>query len=150
MKRRRKAPLFLPDPTYRCADYRKGPDRGTIPSSIDFPFDFRHAKESCKRSHLLYRDNRKHLRAIWGKPHFHFRGEFDFHGWSFLNRACNLRYIVLTAATKGTCYEVVHYAGLPERISREWTAAIVDHHAAWFSFVLKELRKRPRKRAISA
>lgn len=59
---------------------------------------------SILNSHLQS-DNRERFHKIFGKPDFHYRGEFDFHCWSLDFQENN--YIILTAKGKGTCYEVV-------------------------------------------
>ena len=50
-------------------------------------------------------DNRETLAAILGKPSFHYRGYKDFHAWYVSLPTCD--FIILTAAEKGTVYEVV-------------------------------------------
>lgn len=95
----------------RCssADYLKESDL-----NVDVSFACVNSKLAAwdKREHDLkvqtFSDNRATFKALWGKPHFYFRGsEFYFHGWKFKVRlgAKVEYYYVLTAKGKGTCYE---------------------------------------------
>jgi hypothetical protein len=61
------------------------------------------------RQHLIVGDNRKRFREMFGKPHFHFRGEFYMHAWRLDIGAAQV--VVLTGKGKGTCYEVVTQVG---------------------------------------
>lgn len=52
-------------------------------------------------------DNRKRFLKKFGKPAFHYQGEFDFHCWPLLitEKGRQSTLLVMTAAGKGTCYE---------------------------------------------
>jgi len=54
---------------------------------------------------ILYGDNRINFKKVLGKPEFHWRGEYYFHGW--LIEYKNAKLILMTAKEYGTCYEVV-------------------------------------------
>jgi hypothetical protein len=62
-------------------------------------------KQSLKRNHLIYADNRKFFEKIFGKKLFVFKSSFNFHCW--LLHYENFQIIILTAKEKGTCIEIV-------------------------------------------
>ena len=53
----------------------------------------------------FYGDYRKLFREMWGKPDFHFRGEFDCHAW--VKDCDGVELVILTAKGMGTSYEIV-------------------------------------------
>lgn len=54
---------------------------------------------------VLLQDNRTRFRQRFGKPHFHYRGEFYFHCWDIA--FSEGRFIIMTAKGHGTSYEQV-------------------------------------------
>ena len=66
----------------------------------------------------ILQDNRQIFRTLFGKPHWHYRGEFDFHVW--VQEYEGETYIVLTAKGKGTCIEMVRpaYRGIESKTDK--------------------------------
>lgn len=62
-------------------------------------------KRSGKEYKSILSDNREVFAKVFGKPHFHYRGEFYFHGWQidFMESS----FVVLTAKEKGTCISIL-------------------------------------------
>lgn len=70
------------------------------------------------RETQLYQDNRANLLRIFGNPDFTWTGEFRFNCYCLeLNddSQYGIRVLVLTAAGKGTCYELIQEEGVPKR-----------------------------------
>ncbi len=76
------------------------------------------------RSRRLLKDNRQCFFALFGMPHFRFRGEFLYHGYRFTFDGKNV--YVLTAKTKGTGYETG---------PGEWTAEQLHEFHEWLDTV---------------
>jgi len=69
------------------------------------PTFFKWANGDIVRIHKLYADNREILTEKLGKPDFHFLGEFRYSVWNVFNN--NRHYLIFSAKTKGTNYEIV-------------------------------------------
>lgn len=70
------------------------------------------------RDILKYGDHRKDYMKIFGKPDFYWTGEFRFHCYCLELKDDNpngIRVLVMTASTKGTCYELIKEKGVPTR-----------------------------------
>jgi len=84
-------------------DYNSGQVNG-VP--IEMSADYRAwLGKNLKRVMPLLADNREIFKRIWGKPDWHFDGEFYFHVWVKEHRGET--FLVFTAKTKGTCVEMV-------------------------------------------
>jgi len=83
-----------------CKEYK-------VSKSTDITNNFHVLNWKCEniRRLDLSGDNREVFLKVFGSPEFHFRGEFDFHCWT--KEFEGKTYIILTAKTKGTCYEIL-------------------------------------------
>lgn len=54
---------------------------------------------------IIFGDNRKLLKKLFGKPDWYYRGEFYFHVW--VKEKDNETYLIFTAKEKGTGIEIV-------------------------------------------
>lgn len=52
-------------------------------------------------------DNRETFKKLFGKPSFHFRGEFYYYNWALELDGGKAQIILGTAQGKGTCVEVI-------------------------------------------
>lgn len=70
----------------------------------DLICDMQHEAYKLGYGKSLLSDNRKVFASLFGKPHFYYKGSFNFHCWSFTFEGET--FVVLTAKEKGTCIEI--------------------------------------------
>lgn len=93
---------------FTCKEYKQGKFGAVENRAAPYRFLSKDLRAQIADKHNTWRGffaaHQAGLELAFGKPSFHFRGEFLFKGWCFQLKGGKL--CVLSSRKKGTCYEV--------------------------------------------